>query len=516
MKMGQQAMAGQGAGPAGRGGGRRKPRYFPQAGGEVTKGFKSAISEIAQDTFNTGQNKFATQFTQLRKNIANYLQRTLASEGYLVSKMVRTRKEQTIALPSTVDPNAPDVADLKIIRNEEVKRIAKRRLKLQDSLKKGYATVYDQCSQEVRDKLKAMDDWDKTQRDQSLHELIQKIKRICVGFDDHKQEVFNLVQALKTLFLFTQGEKDTVDKYGHNFQSLWDTVEAFGGSPGIHKGLVDGLLREPGQVVDPANIMADERKAAEEEANKLEKAALLISGAEKRRYGKLKDELANNYLLGTDQYPDTFDKALRILGNYQTTKPNMPFRGSGPKLGLAFIQRGGRGGRGHGGRGRGAGRGEVMTSGGANAGGGGGDISTMTGGSGGDGARTNSQGDSHCYNCGGMDHWAYKCPQLTNEQQAQLHMNIEGNEEVGEQEQEGHQLLNVMLVQGGALPNNRAYLDGCLAVTAFKTNKYLQKIKTVPGGIKINCNAGAVSTNRMGTYGNLKVWYITMGLRTSS
>ena len=43
------------------------------------------------------------------------------------------------------------------------------------------------------------------------------------------------------------------------------------------------------------------------------KAALLISGADKRRYGKLKDELANNYLLGTDQYPDTLDKAVRIL-----------------------------------------------------------------------------------------------------------------------------------------------------------------------------------------------------------
>jgi hypothetical protein len=87
-------------------------------------------------------------------------------------------------------------------------------------------------------------------------------------------------------------------------------------------------------------------------------------------------------------------------------------------------------------------------------------------------------------------------------------MNVEGNKEVEEQEQEGHQLLNVTLAQGGLLPENRAYLDGCLTVTAFKMNKYLQEIKTVPGGIKINCNAGAVSTNLMGTYGNLKVWYI--------
>ncbi len=162
----------------------------------MTKGFKSAISKIAQDTFNTGQNKFAAQFTQSCKNVANYLQRTSASKGYLVAEMVRSGREQTIALPDAVDPNAPDAANLTIIRAVEVKTIAKRRLKLQDSLKKGYATVYDQCSQEVCDKLEGTEDWERTQRNQSLHELIQKIERICVGFDDHKQEVFNLVQAL--------------------------------------------------------------------------------------------------------------------------------------------------------------------------------------------------------------------------------------------------------------------------------------------------------------------------------
>jgi hypothetical protein len=302
------------------------------------KGFKSAISEIVQDTFNTGQNKFAAQFTQSCKNVANYLQRSSASEGYLVAETVWTGRKQMIPLPAAVDANAPDAADLKIIRGKEVKTIAKRRLKLQDSLKKGYATIFDQCLQEVRDKLVATDDWDKTQRDQSLHKLIQKIERICIGFDDHKQAVLNLVQVLKTLFLFTQGEKDTVNKYGRNFQSLWDTVEAFGVSPGIHRGLVEGLLNEPRQVANPGNITAAERRVAEEEANESVKAALLISGADKRRYGKLKDKLANNYLLGTNQYPDTLDKAVRILSNDQTTKSNMPFRGSVPESGLTFIQ----------------------------------------------------------------------------------------------------------------------------------------------------------------------------------
>ncbi len=149
-------------------------------------------------------------------------------------------------MPLPVDPNAPDKANLEIILAEEVKLIAKRQQKLKEALKKGFATVYDQCSQEVQDKLESSDNWETMQRHQSLHELIQKIEHICVGFDDHKKEVFNLVQSLKTLFLYTQGKKETVEEYARNLGSLWDTVEAFGWLPGVHKDLVEGLIRTPG------------------------------------------------------------------------------------------------------------------------------------------------------------------------------------------------------------------------------------------------------------------------------
>ena len=90
--------------------------------------------------------------------------------------------------------------------------------------------------------------------------------------------------------------------------------------------------------------------------------------------------------------------------------------------------------------------------------------------------RVNRAGDLHCYNCDKTDHWAYECPDLTAEQQAQLHMHIKAEGEEPEEQQEGHQLLNVSIVQGGVLPDNRAYLDGCSTVTAFKTDKYLKGI----------------------------------------
>ncbi len=254
--MSQQAAARRGAG---RGGGGRGPRYYPRKGGvdHASKAYKSAISEIAEHTFNTGHNKDAAQFTRSREEIAIYVQRTSMDEGYLVTETFYMGNEQMIMLPPPVDQNAADKADLKIIRAEDVKMIAKRRHRLNEALKRGYATLYGQCSQEVQDKLKSTENWEVTQKEQSLHELTGNIKKICVGFDDHKQEVFNLVQALKTLFLYTQGGRETVEEYGCNFRSLWDTMEAFGGSPGIHKGLTDAILASKvasGQAAIPTQV----------------------------------------------------------------------------------------------------------------------------------------------------------------------------------------------------------------------------------------------------------------------
>jgi hypothetical protein len=111
---------------AGRGGGRGRSRHYPQGGVDTTKAFKSAISKIAGDMFNTGQNMFAAQFTQSRKNVSNYLQCTSAYKGYLVAEKIRTGKKQIIELPPARDESAADAEDQKIIMAKEVKTVLKR------------------------------------------------------------------------------------------------------------------------------------------------------------------------------------------------------------------------------------------------------------------------------------------------------------------------------------------------------------------------------------------------------
>ncbi len=228
--------------------------------------------------------------------------------------------QQVMALPPPIDQAAVDIKDQKIMRKEVVQAIAKQRARLNSTLKKGYAMVWDQCSQQVCDKLKASKDWEHMQREQLLHKLITKMERICMGFNDHNQEIFNLVQALKMLFLYMQMDKEMVEEYSQNVKSLWDMVEAFRGLSGVHKGLVKGVLAMPRKTRDPYNVTEEELVAVEEKVTKAVKAALLISSADKKRYSRLKEQLANNYLLGTNQYPNTLEKESRILGSYQVAK----------------------------------------------------------------------------------------------------------------------------------------------------------------------------------------------------
>ncbi len=189
----------------------------------------------------------------------------------------------------------------------------------------------------------------------------------------------------------------------------------------------------------------------------------------------------HKYLPGTNQYPNTFEKATTILGNYQGTKPSQSGGDQRNKGGgLAFIQRGARGqgcsagwnavsgGRSNGPRDaatrntRGKGNNESVSA-----------LSTQSG------VGANSSGESHCFHCGESDHWARECLLLLTKQQAQLHMILKAQEGVEQEENTAHQFLHFSMLQTDKLLDDQAYLDGCSMVTAFKNKKYLDILQRV-------------------------------------
>ena len=99
------------------------------------------------------------------------------------------------------------------------------------------------------------------------------------------------------------------------------------------------MIAKPGRISNINNTTDAERAEAETKKLDAVKAALLISGANKRRYGRLKNDLGNNYLLGTDQYLDTIDKARVLMGDYKPPRQQQRHQ-TRDDGGVAFIQRG--------------------------------------------------------------------------------------------------------------------------------------------------------------------------------
>jgi hypothetical protein len=110
-----------------------------------------------------------------------------------VAQTLKTGVVQIIPLPDPLAGGDENNQDLIALRNQEVKVVRQERVQLRKDSRRAFAVIYKQCSPKVRDKLKTSNGWAAIETDQSLHELIAKVERICVGFDNHKQEVHNLV-----------------------------------------------------------------------------------------------------------------------------------------------------------------------------------------------------------------------------------------------------------------------------------------------------------------------------------
>ena len=91
------AATGSGGGGRGRGG-----RYPSKKVSYTPKTYVSPVAGVENDTFNTGHSKFASQFKTSKRNVANFVQRSLTYEGHIVAKTIKTGKPQKVELPPTI------------------------------------------------------------------------------------------------------------------------------------------------------------------------------------------------------------------------------------------------------------------------------------------------------------------------------------------------------------------------------------------------------------------------------
>lgn len=198
-------------------------------------------------------------------------------------------------------------ADARARYNSLVVATDKRRERLTSNKSALWALLWGQCSDGVRAKLRAAQNFSTHERTFNVYWLIENIKNVMNRFDGGKHVFTALIKARKAVYNCKQGTLSDED-YLRTFTTVKDVVESHQGDLGEHYSHAP----EFDEAGDPIGI--PERTTI---AKNRTIAALFIANADPRRYGSLMTSLANDFAMGVDKYPNDLNAAYALLCNFE-------------------------------------------------------------------------------------------------------------------------------------------------------------------------------------------------------
>jgi hypothetical protein len=113
-----------------------------------------------------------------------------------------------------------------------------------------------------------------------------------------------------------QGREMTNAHFLEKFNTNVSIVEKYGGDVGIDAAAINAELVEVG-VVDVGLATEVERLAAQAQAKEKYLAVAFLNASDNSRYGKLLEDLENDFTKGTNNYPKTLTSAYNLMVNYK-------------------------------------------------------------------------------------------------------------------------------------------------------------------------------------------------------
>jgi hypothetical protein len=217
--------------------------------------------------------------------------------------------------------------------------------------------------------------------------------------------------------------------------------------------------------IDMEKATGDEMKEAKKTVHEKFLAALLLNGANHDKYGELKRSMAENYVMGTSEYPESPKVVLRILNAYVPPMGwNRCIKQDAANLsdeGAMFAQSGG----------------------------------------------DNSwKANITCHGCGKQGHLKRECPNKK-EDKDQMHATIDEEDNPDDDEN-----LFIQQKSNGIVNENYLLLDNQSTVNQIANPSMLKNIRKSSKPIKIHCNAGISKTDLEGELGRMTVYHNPNGI----
>ena len=146
--------------------------------------------------------------------------------------------------------------------------------------------------------------------------LLVAIKGPTYKFGRHKNQSHTLHDANQKFCRYYQTRHTSKPQYLKTFNNRVSVIYSYGVSIGTYSGLAKADLME---ISKNSSYSTDaERQQAAEAAKKKHLGVVMLCGANRGRYGKLVEELWNDFTKRNDYYPEYLTEAYNLLINYKT------------------------------------------------------------------------------------------------------------------------------------------------------------------------------------------------------
>jgi hypothetical protein len=202
------------------------------------------------------------------------------------------------------DPQAPSTPESTQLMQyqAELDIYYRKQEKYQDDKGKAFVIILGQCTVGVKGWLENMNCMAELEADCDVVGLLKLLEKMAFSTGGDQDPFLTLNLSLRCLVAIQQGPKENTAKYYKRFRVAADVLTGHWGEFYLPQLVNTKLTKE----------LAQERFLAR----------ILLMGADKVGFGKLRDELNNNYISGTDRYPKTLDDTIKLLTRYQGPQMN--------------------------------------------------------------------------------------------------------------------------------------------------------------------------------------------------
>ena len=193
----------------------------------------------------------------------------------------------------------------------------KRRGIYADNKMKLYSLIWGQSNKTTQSKLETHAEFSRCKSEYDSLKLLKIICEFVFKSDDHQYKYKAKDQAKRKYYNLRQTPDMSCQEYFKKVRNITEVIKSLGGSLANEMHLRDELPeREPRGGYTEAQISAAKTRIQDKTV-----AYGLLVRADRGRFGKLIEEIENDFLKGHDDYPKTPTEAYNLLVNYRNFNP---------------------------------------------------------------------------------------------------------------------------------------------------------------------------------------------------